>query len=183
MSSPCFTYSRSSNVKHCRFTARSQGPSPIIKAGIDYHVLVTFKPDPVNVGIYTGRLKLSFKNTETKKYFSVDRSLRATVGDPIDHEELRPVAPFVPPKKTSRPHRGNIVFSKRPPRFSRNPYKIKLDVYPLPQDISEALDEDLKDVGQKIFAIPYDYHVRTLTKTTYMIHMSALLWIEEHQAR
>ena len=166
-----------------RFTARAQGSSQDVNPGVDFSIIVSFRPNPPHVGQHAARVKLRFEDTHTNIRFSFVRSIRVAYGDLADHEQLRPSAPFVPPRRGPRPQTGDIVWATRPPRYNRNPYKVKLGEYPIPQELSTALEVGSQQIGQVIDRLPPAYRPRTLEKATYTKTMTALIWIEEYKAK
>lgn len=165
-----------------RFAVRAQVLPTSVRPEANVHVVIAFDPTPRHVGAHTGRVTLRFRDVQTSREFTIGRSLRAVYGNPHDQAALGPTAPFVPRRRGPRLQLGQVVWAVRPPRFARNPYKIKIKVYLIPGDLSKALDTGGRAPGEVMDRLPVIYQPRLLQQKTYTHRMSTMLWMEEHQA-
>jgi helicase MOV-10 len=161
-----------------------QGNSTIIRPGLEFHLIVHFRPSPAHLGVYSANIEVLFEDTPRGKHFIVVRSVTAVVGDVADHDALAPVTPFVP-----SPRRGlrrvpfaNVIPGERLERFVKHPYKRKLGIYPLPRDLVDALENGPQDVGKIMNRLPAAFRPATPSRSNYAKTLSAQLWAEEHKA-
>ena len=75
--------------------------------GREKRVLVTFKPS--YRGRFESRLEILFEDTQLSRTFVIVRQIRAIVGDVADHALLKPIAPYVPRKRTSRQAEQEVI--------------------------------------------------------------------------
>ena len=60
-------------------------------------------------GRYADRAEILFEDTQLGKQFGIVRQLRVIVGSRADHAALRPIAPYIPRKRTNRALVGEVV--------------------------------------------------------------------------
>ncbi|KAF9003324.1 RNA helicase [Cyathus striatus] len=132
------------------------------------------------IGRYEDRLEIVFEDTQLKKTFIISRALKVVIGSKSDHEALRPVAPYVPRKRTTRQPETNVVEGVRPPSLNAIPYVGSLPLAIIPKTLEviisgqASLSEKLKQV--KRVSLP-----SVLDVETYGRHFKSLLWIEEYK--
>jgi helicase MOV-10 len=166
------------------FSVRASNAANVIQPGIDFQVIVTFRPRKLHVGRYIGRAVFVFEDIQSDHRFSIARSFSAILGDRSDHDLLKPVSPYVKPPRpqVEQSQALRIVQGDRPSRFAQNPYKVKLGHYKIPSSLESALSVGSSEVGAIIERLPVEYSRRTLAKACYVGVMTTQLWVEEHQA-
>jgi hypothetical protein len=137
------------------------------------------------MGHYSANLEIQFENTTRLRRFIIMRTVTAVVvGDQADHDALAPIAPFERP--TRRAYRrlpfGSMVPGERLGAFVRHPYKIKLGLYPIPQELIGALESGSGDVGAILARLPPAFRPAALNRSNYVKRLDTQLWVEEHQA-
>ncbi|GJE86466.1 RNA helicase [Phanerochaete sordida] len=142
-------------------------------------VWVTFHPS--YEGQYEDTLELTFHKviagSRTAEQFVITRHIRAIVGSPEDHEQLKPKAPYVkarPKAAYQKPRR--IVRVMRPPVWSHTKWKVALPEHKPPEDLVNAA------FGRHPKAAIRPY-LPSLSLNAYSQFFQALLWIEEEQLR
>ena len=149
-----------------------------MKYGRDVHVKVDFKH--TLRGSYGARLEFWFQDTTLNQKFAIVRTASAIVGNKEDYDRLRPVAPFVPRKRTTREPETTIIEGVRPAPLGYVRYVVSLPESPIPGHISSALSQGSPDGIVSYFRkslLP-----RVLDSTTYGRHFKYLLWAEEHRS-
>ncbi|RDB30431.1 putative helicase MOV-10 [Hypsizygus marmoreus] len=123
------------------------------------------------------RLELVFEDTQLKTRFTIARPLFGIVGNKADHERLRPVAPYVPRKKSARQPELMVVEGIRPPALKAVPYVVPLPRAAIPGGLATTLSTgspaNILSRVQSVFLPP------ELNTQGYARHFKHLLWIEE----
>ncbi|RXW22216.1 hypothetical protein EST38_g3643 [Candolleomyces aberdarensis] len=132
------------------------------------------------IGRYEDRLELVFEDTQLKKRFVISRLLRAIVGNQAEHEALRPIAPYVPRKRTTRTPESQVVPGVPPPSSTAVPYVSKLPFADIPVNLYNLLT-DSRSQMKKLADIKKLYLPGLFLSQTYARQFENLLWIEEHQ--
>ncbi|KAG9120974.1 hypothetical protein FRC07_003275, partial [Ceratobasidium sp. 392] len=144
-----------------------------------FRVSVKFSPQSVRRGVHVVRLCLdavSGNHTDTRWH-----KLRAIIGAPEDHEELKPIAPFTRRKEPDHNdwHRRRMLRGKPP---VSTPDFMKLGFYDVPEDFRRNFNIENNRPGRAALLI----HLRSLLPTslninTYKHYWTTLLWHEELQ--
>ncbi|KAJ7199239.1 P-loop containing nucleoside triphosphate hydrolase protein, partial [Mycena pura] len=123
------------------------------------------------------RLEILFEDSQLKKRFIIVRILRVTVGDRSDHDSLRPIAPYIPRKPTTRQPELNVVEGDLPKSRKAVPYVTRLPKALIPNGLASALSRgkaaSIVANIRKLFLPP------VLDSSAYARHFKHLLWIEE----
>jgi helicase MOV-10 len=107
------------------------------------------------------------------------RPVRAIVGSQADHDLLRPKAPFVPRKRTTRKPVTEVLPGISPPALNAIPYVVKLSLADIPKNLSQTLSTgSLSDVVGRVRRI---FLPKAWDSATYGRHFKNLIWIEEYQ--
>lgn len=131
-------------------------------------------------GSYTARLEFWFKDTKLDKVFAIIRTASAIVGDKEDYERLKPVAPFVPKKRTTRELETSIVQGVPPPPLQAIRYAVHLPKASIPGNVSAILEKG--SVAGIISHFRRSLLPRVLDSDTYGRHFKHLLWAEEYRS-
>jgi helicase MOV-10 len=141
---------------------------------------LTYGFEQKHIGRYEDRLELVFEDTQLKKRFVISRLLRAIVGNQAEHEALRPIAPYVPRKRTTRTPESQVVPGVPPPSSTAIPYVSRLPFADIPVNLSNLLT-DSQSSEKKLADIKRLYLSGLFSSQTYARHFKCLLWIEEHR--
>jgi hypothetical protein len=140
-----------------------------------FRVYIKFNPQSVRRGVHVVRLRLDYCG-ETKWH-----KLKAIIGAPEDHEELKQIAPFTRKKLAERSdwHRRRMVRAKPP---ISTPGFRKLGFYDIPEPYRRNFNIENGSGGN----IAVTIHLQSLLPTsldvnTYQDHWTNLLWHEELQ--
>ncbi|KAJ6572162.1 P-loop containing nucleoside triphosphate hydrolase protein [Mycena capillaripes] len=123
------------------------------------------------------RLEILFEDVQLRKRFIIARILRVTVGNRSDHESLRPIAPYVPRKRTARQPETNIVEGILPPSLKAVPYVGSLPQAPIPSHLASTLATG--NTVNIVANVRRLYLPPVLDSSTYARHFKHLIWIEE----
>ncbi|KZT00672.1 P-loop containing nucleoside triphosphate hydrolase protein [Laetiporus sulphureus 93-53] len=130
-------------------------------------------------GRYEDRIELVLRDTALNKTFIIVRPVRVTVGSKADHDLLKPVAPYIPRKRTRRDPELDVIPGVPPPALRAVPYVTKLPWAEIPKRISAALAQGSLD--QQIAFFRDTELPRVLNSANHSRHFKTLLWIEEHR--
>jgi hypothetical protein len=164
------------------FTAERLGTSSDVHPLTGLIVSIRFVPQAGLIGRYSARLELLFANSVEGTHFMIVRDVSATVGDRRAHKALAPTAPYMPPARSRfrQVRVQDVVAGERETR--RNPYKVKLGLYPIPKDLETALEGGSSKVEEVISRLPDTFRPRPLEKSHYTAALQGQLWVEEHKA-
>ncbi|KAJ7676472.1 P-loop containing nucleoside triphosphate hydrolase protein [Mycena rosella] len=123
------------------------------------------------------RLEILFEDVQLKTRFIIARILRVNVGNRADHELLRPLAPYVPRKRTARQPEAKIVEGVLPPSLKAIPYIVPLPEAPIPHNLAAALSTG--STTSIVADVRRLYLPPVLDSKSYARHFKHLLWIEE----
>ncbi|KAJ7484319.1 P-loop containing nucleoside triphosphate hydrolase protein [Mycena latifolia] len=157
------------------FSVTLHGPNRMIGSNTTYTFTVTVRQD--HNGRAEDRLEILFEDSQLKKRFVIARILRVIVGDRADHESLRPIAPYVPRKRTTRQPETNVVEGVLPPALKAVPYIAPLPKAPIPNNLAAALSTG--STPTIVANLRRLYLPPILDSNTYARHFKHLLWIEE----
>ncbi|KAJ7931319.1 RNA helicase [Mycena leptocephala] len=128
------------------------------------------------------RLEILFEDVQLRKRFIIARILRVIVGNRGDHEILRPIAPYVPRKRTSaRQPETTIIEGVRPPSSNAVPYVVPLPEAAIPSNLASTLSTG--NTMSIVTNIRRLYLPPVLDSKTYARHFKHLLWIEEFRMK
>lgn len=133
------------------------------------------------IGRYQDRLELQFYDEQLKKAFIISRTLRAIVGDPIAHEQLKARTPYVPRVRTRREPEAKVTEGVAPPSLNAIPYVAKLPRASIPAQLLAALSLSSHPTRETLDSIKRVYLPKILDSETHGRHFKTLLWIEEHK--
>ncbi|KAH9887301.1 P-loop containing nucleoside triphosphate hydrolase protein [Cubamyces lactineus] len=138
-------------------------------------VLVRFSQQ--HRGRYDGRLEITLKDTITQRTFVILRQLRAVVGNPADHQFLRPTAPYVRRGRAPWKQGGDVVDGERPPALDAVKWVKKLPPSRIPGPLAAIIaNGSMRDIITQIRA---QFLPPTLHADTHGTYFRVLLWIEE----
>lgn len=131
-----------------------------------------------NHGIYEDRLEIVLEDLSINQRFAVVRPVRAIVGNRADYEELRPKAPYVPRKKTSRDPEKHIVPGVPPAATNTVRWVTRLPLAEIPKTLSDILysSSKIQKVVPKVRTRRLPPH---LDENSYSQQFCELLWTEE----
>ncbi|KAJ7746485.1 P-loop containing nucleoside triphosphate hydrolase protein [Mycena maculata] len=159
------------------FSVILHDPSRTIRYNTTYSFTVKARQE------YNGRdenrLEILFEDLQLRKRFIIARILRVTVGNRADHELLKPIAPYVPRKRTTRQPETNIVEGVLPPSLKAVPYVVPLPEAPIPNGLAAALSTGT--TTDIVANLRRSYLPPILDSNTYPRHFKHLLWIEEYR--
>ncbi|KAG8690762.1 hypothetical protein FRC08_010427 [Ceratobasidium sp. 394] len=144
-----------------------------------FRVYIKFSPQNVRRGVHVIRLCLdaaSGSRTDTRWH-----KIKAIIGAPEDHEELKPIAPFTRRKEPDKNdwHRRRMLRGKPP---VSTPDFMKLGFYDVPEEFRRNFNIENDRPGTAAVLI----HLRSILPTrldinTYTNYWTTLLWHEELQ--
>ncbi|KAG8727765.1 hypothetical protein FRC10_005656, partial [Ceratobasidium sp. 414] len=144
-----------------------------------FRVYIKFTPQNVRRGVHVIRLCLeatSGSQTDTRWH-----KIKAIIGAPEDHEELKPIAPFTRKKEKDNNdwHRRRMLRGKPP---VSTPDFMRLGFYDVPEEFRRNFNIESNRPGVAALLI----HLRSLLPTpldinTYTKYWTTLLWHEELQ--
>ncbi|KAJ7669407.1 P-loop containing nucleoside triphosphate hydrolase protein [Mycena polygramma] len=123
------------------------------------------------------RLEILFEDVQLRKHFIIARILRVIVGNRDDHELLRPIAPYVPRKRSARQPETSVVEGVLPTSLKAVPYVVPLPKAPIPSNLASALSTG--STTSIVTNVRRLYLPPLLDSNTYARHFKHLLWIEE----
>ncbi|KAI0336614.1 P-loop containing nucleoside triphosphate hydrolase protein [Cubamyces sp. BRFM 1775] len=130
-----------------------------------------------NRGRYDGRLEVTLKDTVTQRTFVILRQLCAVVGNPADHQLLRPKAPYVRRGRAPWRQGGAVVDGERPPALDAVKWVKKLPPSRIPGPLAAIIaNGSMRDI---IVQTREQFLPPTLHADTHGTHFRVLLWIEE----
>ncbi|KIM34475.1 hypothetical protein M408DRAFT_325871, partial [Serendipita vermifera MAFF 305830] len=135
-----------------------------------------------NRGIFQGRVVLVFYDKINQRRFAIVRHTSITVGHKEDYETLKPVAPYVPKRKTykERIRNKDIIDGEPPAPLAEIEWVIPLGEYKLPKILEDTLkkikDDNAVSLLQPKF-ISFEFDMNTHAK-----RFHALLHMEEYQS-
>ena len=133
----------------------------------------------INNGRYEDRLEIVFEDERLRQRFIIVRPLRVIVGNRRDHELLKPKAPFVPRKRTTREPETEVIEGVLPPSLKAIPYVVKLCFADIPKDLSVSLSTgSLAEVTARVRRV---FLPQSWDSNTYARHFKNLLWVEEYR--
>ena len=132
-----------------------------------------------HIGRYQDRLELVFEDIQLKKRFVITRTLKATVGNKAEHEQLQPKAPYVPRARSDRRPVLEVVEGIKLPTTIAIPYIGPLPKAHIPVRFQTILSS--KDPVAKITTqIRNTFIPQVLNSKSYRQYFKHLLWIEEN---
>ncbi|KAJ6600007.1 P-loop containing nucleoside triphosphate hydrolase protein [Mycena vulgaris] len=157
------------------FSVSLNGPNRMIGYNTTYAFAVTLRQE--HNGRAEDRLEILFEDLQLKKRFIIARILRVIVGNRADHDLLRPIAPYVPRKRTARQPETDIVEGVLPPSLKAVPYVVPLPKAPIPNNLASTLSTG--NTASIVANLRRLYLPPILDSNTYARHFKYLLWIEE----
>ncbi|KAJ7096057.1 RNA helicase [Mycena epipterygia] len=160
---------------HSPFSVVLQERSRVISYNTTYSFAVTLRQE--YNGRAENRLEILFEDLQLKKRFIIARTLRVIVGNRADHDLLRPIAPYIPRKRTARQPETNVVEGVLPPSLKAVPYIGSLPKAPIPSGLAAALSTG--STTSIVTNLRRLYLPPIFDSDTYARHFKHLLWIEE----
>ncbi|KAF8869389.1 AAA domain-containing protein [Infundibulicybe gibba] len=160
------------------FTVTVEGVGRAITQHQPVSLKVEFRGN--HIGRYEDRLEVIFEDTALKKQFVISRPLRAIVGNPEDHEVLRPKAPYIPRSRTVRDVEKDIIGGVPPPSMEAVRYIAPLPRAIIPTELSSLLSNNLP-LSETIKRMRRLYLPSSLNGNTYGRHFKHLIWAEEYK--
>lgn len=157
------------------FSVTLHDPNRTIGYNATYAFTITLRQ--AYSGRAENRLEILFEDTQLKKRFIIARVLYANVGNRADHELLRPIAPYVPRKRTTRQPETSIVEGVLPPALKAVPYVVPLPKAPIPNNLAGALSTG--STPNIVANVRRLYLPPILDSNSYARHFKHLLWTEE----
>ncbi|EIN09073.1 P-loop containing nucleoside triphosphate hydrolase protein [Punctularia strigosozonata HHB-11173 SS5] len=162
------------------FIASVKGAGTRVPSAEDLHVVVKFTQHPPQRGRYEARLEIVFEDADASRRFEISRIIKAVVGDPQDHELLKPVAPYVKPTRRRRTAETEVVQAELPPSLSRIQYRRKLPDAKIPDALLSVLEK--RASSQQITGRIREGHLPpALNETSYSTWYQTLIWAEEYK--
>lgn len=109
--------------------------------------------------------------------FIIVRTVRAVVGNATDYNLLRPVAPFVPRKRTQRDAEQEVIPGEVPDALAVIPWVVPLPKANIPQSMAQGLANG--SVSELVQRVRRTYLPSVLRPDTYGRHFKTLIWVEE----
>lgn len=143
---------------------------------------ITFDPKDQR-GRFNDRMEFIFEDTSIHQRFAITRPIRAIVGVKEDLDALKPLAPYVRPKRRYyRPvAEQDVRDGIRPPALADIDWVVKLPQFPIPGEVFRAVMSGSRQ--DKVAKIRSSLLPDVLDTTTYARHWRTLLHIEEAQMR
>ncbi|KAJ7054531.1 P-loop containing nucleoside triphosphate hydrolase protein [Mycena amicta] len=158
------------------FTVACGRTGPILYKA-SYTFTVTFRQG--FLGRAEDLLEIIFEDVQLRKRFAIVRTLSGHVGNREDHDAIRPVAPYVPRKRTDRQPETTVVEGVFPQSRKAVPYVGTLPKAPIPTNLASILStgntKNIVDTVRKL------YLPSVFDSNGYGRHFKQLLWIEEHR--
>ena len=85
------------------------------------------------------RLELIFEDVQLKKKFLISRAVKANVGNKVELDALKPIAPYVPRIKRERREIERFVEGVAPPSVDAIQFVVKLPYAAIPATLSRLL--------------------------------------------
>ncbi|KAH9943568.1 P-loop containing nucleoside triphosphate hydrolase protein [Amylocystis lapponica] len=169
--------SSAASNKASSFSVSLEVTPSVLVHGQPIGVKVEFRQ--AHLGRYEDRIELVFDDTARHQRFVIVRSVKGTVGSNVDHELLKPKAPYVPRQRTERDTEAEVVRGVRPPALDAIPYTGTLPRASIPQNISLALSNG--STFRVVRQFRDTFLPSRLDGATYGRHFKALLWAEEYR--
>ena len=130
-----------------------------------------------HIGRADDRLDFIFEDAQLKTRFMISRRLRVIVGSKDDHELLKPRAPYMPRKRTTRVPETKVIEGVAPPATTAIPYITKLPPFTIPASITNTLSNgSIQEIMRHVRQV----HLPSVFNAeTYGRHFKCLLWVEE----
>jgi len=145
------------------------------------HIVLSILFTQQYIGRYQDRLELQFYDEHLKKGFIIARTLRATIGDPVAHEQLKARIPYVPRVRTRREPETKVTEGIAPPSLNAIPYVKKLPRASISAQLLATLNLSSHPTQETLNSVKRGYLPNVLNSETHSRHFKTLLWIEEHQ--
>ncbi|OSX63564.1 hypothetical protein POSPLADRAFT_1045879 [Postia placenta MAD-698-R-SB12] len=136
-------------------------------------------PPHDHLGRYNDRIEFLFEDTVLHKSFAIVRPVKGIVGSQADHNLLKPIAPYVPRKRTARDPEKDVVPGVPPPALGAIKYVVKLPQAEIPKRIADALSRGSPSHIINFFRTSIMPSV--LNSATHGRYMKTLIWTEEHR--
>jgi len=133
------------------------------------------------IGRYQDRLELQFYDEHLKKGFIITRTLRAVVGDPVAHEQLKARILYIPWVRTRREPEIKVTEGIAPPSLNAIPYVTKLPRASIPAQLLTTLNLSSQPTQETLNSVKRGYLPNALNSETHSKHFKTLIWIEEHK--
>ncbi|KAF8156821.1 RNA helicase [Crassisporium funariophilum] len=129
-------------------------------------------------GRYEDHIEFVFEDTQLKQRYVIVRTLKAIVGNKVEHEALQPRAPYVPRPRSTRKAILEVVEGVKPPALNAVRYIAPLPRATIPANLQINLlsSEPTSKTAARIkkYFMPVN-----LDSTSYSRYFKHLLWIEE----
>jgi helicase MOV-10 len=147
-----------------------------VVSGRPITVRVTFRQN--HIGRYEDRLELVFEDVQLKKRFTISRAVSAIVCNKVDHEALKPKAPYIPNIRADRSPVTNVIEGVAPPATTAIRFIGQLPAAKIPRGLLSVLLGP-EGVRQQILHIQRAFLPGNVNGDTYGRLFKQLLWIEE----
>ncbi|TDL24428.1 P-loop containing nucleoside triphosphate hydrolase protein [Rickenella mellea] len=168
-------------VADTHFDLRQSVKGLHLTPGAKTNVEVAFRPRDER-GRFHDRVELYFEDVVLKQRFAITRPVTATVGVKADYEALRPIAPYVRPKRRNEEPVSDPVPGIPPPALAAIAWEVSLPKFPIPAGLKQIgfSQGTYGDLANKVRST---YLPKAFDGDTYGRHMKMMIWIEEEQAR
>ncbi|KAF8869388.1 P-loop containing nucleoside triphosphate hydrolase protein [Infundibulicybe gibba] len=172
------TFGSNQRAVYSGFTVTVEGVGRAITQYRPINLRIEFQSS--YIGRYEDRLEVVFEDIALKKRFMISRPLRAIVGNPEDHEALKPRAPYVPRSRTVREAETDVIEGVPPPSMEGIRYINRLPLAIIPTDLSSLLSNN-SSLSETIRKMRRLYLPSSLNGDTYGRHFKHLIWAEEYK--
>jgi helicase MOV-10 len=131
-------------------------------------------------GRFQDRMELMFSNTVDQRQFAIVKPVHITVGNRSDHEQLQPVSPYIPKKKTKREQEKDVIEGSRPRPIAAVKWVKPLPEYPIPKPLQTILD--IPSMKDRKRLLQTGFVSAVLSSETHARRFHVLLLMEEHQS-
>lgn len=130
-------------------------------------------------GRYEDRVEILFEDQALFQRFAIVRPIKAIVGNKADYELLRPTAPYVPRKRTTRVPETDVLPGPPPPALEAIKYVVALGKAEIPKQLATALSSG--SIAEILGRVRRMFLPGTWDVSSYGRHFKHLIWVEEHR--
>lgn len=164
-----------------RFSARLEPGSKSLRVGRPGVVTIGFHP--AYAGRFNDTLELQFFDQAQRQKFVIHRSISATVGDPGDHEQLRPVSEYAPRKRRNIRFDGPIIRSLRPPSWTPTKWITRLPTFDIPAALTKTIYTKEGYMKSSALQDAKKFMPSVFNAATYGSHFQIMIYLEEEQMK
>lgn len=132
------------------------------------------------LGHYEDRLEIVFEDVRLRARFIIVRPLRAIIGNAAAYNALKPIAPYIPRKRTERDTEEEIIPGEVPDALQVIPWVVPLPKADIPKGMSQALASGT--ISELVNTVRGSYLPSVFNLNTYSRHFKTLIWVEEHRS-